>query len=302
MAWRGSARQATNPPHPPTGMRGIQDMKQALTIPKFLRQHANAELRKKDGPWFWVRIPTAMDSLSRQRLVQTAEGRQAYCVYVHLVSVAAKDPPRGVLADERGPFTYEDLALKTALPEKVIRDAVVMLSDPSVAWVEAVGDWESNGVEIPDQAVHSNSDSGSISASPAKRKTAEHFDAFWRVYPKKAGKPNARKKWKDQQLDDIADQVMAGLERCKGSKQWQREGGQYIPHPTTWLNREGWHDELDGTTTQKATKAAWDAITAETKAELLKAVQDADPSVDHRVGNVDTQRAMRKLAKERGLI
>ena len=28
------------------------------------------------------------------------------------------------------------------------------------------------------------------------------------------------------------------------SEQWQADGGKFIPYPATWLNRQGWLDEL----------------------------------------------------------
>jgi len=37
---------------------------------------------------------------------------------------------------------------------------------------------------------------------------------------------------------------MTGLKRWKASEQWTKDGGRYIPHPTTWLNREGWNDAI----------------------------------------------------------
>ena len=37
---------------------------------------------------------------------------------------------------------------------------------------------------------------------------------------------------------------MTALEAQKKSLQWSKEGGQYIPNPTTWLNQERWEDEL----------------------------------------------------------
>jgi len=141
----------------------------ALYIPKFEKKHSNAELRKKEGEWFWVRIPTAMDSLSRQRLMQTSDGREAYCVYVHLVSLAAKDAPRGVLADERGPFDITDIALKTSIPQEVLLRAIDTLKSVSVGWVN---EQEWNGNEIPSEAVHSNSNSYSNSSSEKKKETA----------------------------------------------------------------------------------------------------------------------------------
>ena len=31
----------------------------------------------------------------------------------------------------------------------------------------------------------------------------------------------------------------------KKSKEWKKENGKYIPHPTTWLNQKRWEDELN---------------------------------------------------------
>lgn len=36
--------------------------------------------------------------------------------------------------------------------------------------------------------------------------------------------------------------MMQALGRQKASADWQKDGGQYIPLPTTWLNGERWED------------------------------------------------------------
>jgi hypothetical protein len=38
----------------------------------------------------------------------------------------------------------------------------------------------------------------------------------------------------------------AGLKRWKSSEQWTNDSDRFIPHPTTWLNREGWNDAIAG--------------------------------------------------------
>ena len=83
-------------------------------------------------------------------------------------------------------------------------------------------------------------------ASPAY--TAE-FEAFWQAYPRKVGKDAAFKAWKRKRheippWDELAT-ILARQCRCE---QWQRDGGQYIPHPATWLNQGRWQDELEPTT------------------------------------------------------
>ena len=37
---------------------------------------------------------------------------------------------------------------------------------------------------------------------------------------------------------------MKGLEQQKLSADWKKDGGKYIPYPSTWLNDERWEDEL----------------------------------------------------------
>ena len=276
--------------------------KPAIHIPKFDSKHSNAELRKKEGEWFWVRIPTAMDSLSRQRMMQTSDGRNAYCVYVHLVSLAAKDIPRGVLADERGPFSLADIALKTSIPQEVVRQAIITLKSVQVGWID---EQEWNGNEITSEAVHSNSNSYSNFNSQKKKETHERFAEFWEQYPRKTAKAEAKRRWGRLGCDGFANDVLAGLARCKASKDWKGREAKYLPYPATWLNAEGWLDEPDsgdGQADSRAKAAAWDSLGDAVHAELLAEVQEADPRVDHRVGMLDTQRAMRKLAKQKGLI
>lgn len=38
--------------------------------------------------------------------------------------------------------------------------------------------------------------------------------------------------------------LVTAVERQKCSDQWTRDNGQYIPHPTTWLNQGRWDDVL----------------------------------------------------------
>jgi len=67
------------------------------------------------------------------------------------------------------------------------------------------------------------------------------FEQFWQAYPRKVGKLTALKSYRRAiQIVDPAT-ILVGLERCKIG--WsKRNEPQYIPHPTTWLNRGGWED------------------------------------------------------------
>jgi hypothetical protein len=70
------------------------------------------------------------------------------------------------------------------------------------------------------------------------------FDLFWKAYPKKVGKKDAMKAFaKAKDLPPITD-LIAEVELQSRSVEWQKDGGQFIPHPATWLNRGGWLDEV----------------------------------------------------------
>ena len=75
------------------------------------------------------------------------------------------------------------------------------------------------------------------------------FAAFWAAYPRKVGKRKAESAYTAAigraGGDDPGGTILAGLDRAKRSRDWRREP-EFIPHPTTWLNRDGWEDELDG--------------------------------------------------------
>jgi len=82
--------------------------------------------------------------------------------------------------------------------------------------------------------------------SPSASESADDgFADFWKQYPKKAAKPAAEKAWrKINPSNQLLADLMVGLERQKVSPDWQKDGGQFIPHPATWLNSRRWEDEI----------------------------------------------------------
>ena len=74
--------------------------------------------------------------------------------------------------------------------------------------------------------------------------TLEDFREFWEQCARKVGKGTARRIFLRLPAS-LKPKIFAALELQKKSKQWQEDGGKYIPHPSTWLNREGWEDEAD---------------------------------------------------------
>ncbi len=70
----------------------------------------------------------------------------------------------------------------------------------------------------------------------------DHFDAFWRAYPKKKAKAAAEKAFMKLKVDESLLNIMvSAIELQKQSKQWQDM--QFIPNSATWLNQRRWEDE-----------------------------------------------------------
>lgn len=71
----------------------------------------------------------------------------------------------------------------------------------------------------------------------------EWFSEFWQAYPKKRNKARAKQAFfRIKNIEKVFPVMMQALGRQKASADWQKDGGQFIPLPTTWLNGERWED------------------------------------------------------------
>jgi hypothetical protein len=68
---------------------------------------------------------------------------------------------------------------------------------------------------------------------------------FWKSYPRKAAKGDARKAWlQTAKIRPETGELLQVIEQHKQTEQWLRDGGQFIPYPASWLRAERWEDEL----------------------------------------------------------
>lgn len=75
-----------------------------------------------------------------------------------------------------------------------------------------------------------------------QKSETEHFDSFWKAYPKKVAKQTALKAWKGAKADRIAEKIIEDVKR-RCETEWKGQDVQYIPHPTTYLHQRRWEDE-----------------------------------------------------------
>lgn len=77
--------------------------------------------------------------------------------------------------------------------------------------------------------------------------TSIGFTEFWNAYPQKVGKGAAEKVW--QKLKPETATILAALAWQTKQDAWTKDGGQFIPHPATYLSQKRWEDEKPATAT-----------------------------------------------------
>ena len=104
---------------------------------------------------------------------------------------------------------------------------------------------------------HSKQPSAQSAQAEAEAEAYKHpssapdgFDLFWQAYPKKVSKPAAQRAFKAAKINGHLSEVIGDIEAKKASADWQKENGQFIPNPATYLNQRRWEDEMSSTTKQ----------------------------------------------------
>lgn len=100
------------------------------------------------------------------------------------------------------------------------------------------GECQSSALANPSRPLASSSNSNS-----KIQNYSGAFEKFWSLYPKKTGKQEAWGVW--QKLNPPLERVLTALAWQINMRQWQEDGGKFIPHPTTYLNQGRWEDEPD---------------------------------------------------------
>lgn len=191
------------------------------------RHYESSETRKlKSLPR--VLVPVKHDGKGYRRIIRQANGPTIYGAWILILQLAAKCPVRGVLEDEDGPLTAEDMELKTDCPARIFEEALAFLSRPEVGWVyqkssgsvnaasrfsgaspDAPGDagrfpgvTERNGTEgkrikslsVPESGQDCSAFEAGSQSSRRKRKGPSIFDKIFE-HPERLAIPEAIRSW-----------------------------------------------------------------------------------------------------------
>lgn len=102
------------------------------------------------------------------------------------------------------------------------------------------------------------------------------FQKFWKSYPntkRKGGRPECFKVWSRRKLEASADAIVAHVTAMAASGDWQKNGGEFVPAPATYLNQARW-DGADLNAQSPGEKpwfmSSWQTIVAKGKEFGLK--------------------------------
>lgn len=187
--------------------------------------------------------------------------------FVYVPRSGRKDgAPVTLIASRPGPVWYSS---------RMVRDEYVRKHRGESSWFTAEGDEAGESPkhepkQAPMPPLSDGSSSSSLSSSLSSREgTATQaksgaspagFDELWSRYPKKVGKKDALKAYSAINPDKVVlAKMLKRLQRDKASKQWVKDEGQYIPNPSTWLNRRDWESDDSEPGTKDSAQWAIDA-------------------------------------------
>ena len=114
-----------------------------------------------------------------------------------------------------------------------------------------------NDIKVGTQSTHLRADHiygfpSSIPNNPLTPLTADAVDAcpmfgeFWRLLPahRHIAKAKCLRMWLRKGLEARGERVIAALKADLASEQWRKQGGEFVPHPFTWLNQDRFERDL----------------------------------------------------------
>lgn len=237
----------------------------------------------------WIKLKTEMFSDDKIRLIESMPEADAILViWIKLLIQAGRTNANGyIFLNENVPFTADMLATLFNKPLTIVRLALKTLSEFGMIVIDDNGkilieNWSKHqnveGMEkIREQTrlrVAKHRENQKLLSTTLKKEKDSDTDSeecvtetlqvtlqekdqmfykFWEIYPKKVKKKKSKEKFMKVCKDKLTfEKIINGLNRDIKSKDWSKEEGRFIPHPTAWLNNERWDDETYESDQQQA--------------------------------------------------
>jgi hypothetical protein len=152
-----------------------------------------------------------------------------------IIRYCVKDEPYLAVAHFLDHQTPHHKEVDSAIPAPTCDDAVLTSTlSQACANVEPTMPPVSISVPVPVPVPKTVSNNGA-------KNSAEAFDSFWKLYPKKVDKGHARKAFTAALKKSDLATILAGVTRYAESVRGTEP--RYIAGPSPWLNGERWDDE-----------------------------------------------------------
>lgn len=110
-----------------------------------------------------------------------------------------------------------------------IRESVANIREPSRALAPGTGEQGNRGTDSPPPA---------NAAGDTRADDPDPFDEFWKHYPRKVEKQDARKAWRSALKKTTASELIDAVKAYPFGTD-----PQFVKHAATWLNKGCWADE-----------------------------------------------------------
>ena len=210
-------------------------------------------------------LKTLIDELREFGYLEISQSREcgkfgASIMVAKLPSVSHSEPLTGLPSTVAPSTVSEHTPLNTKvinntnLPPIVPRDTeVAQVTEPLRA--DALTDCDELGTDSileikPDTRQHWRKATEVVQTSnanaPQKPQNAplSDFEVFWALVPRRVGKKVAERAWRAVERRGESQDAIEGMRAYAAAFAQSGTDMKYVPHPSTWLNRRGWEDDL----------------------------------------------------------
>lgn len=186
--------------------------------------------------------PTGYVTVNGRTLGATDIARLAGVTEIECEPLLAELERNGVFSRARNGTIYSRRMIKDHKRAKIAKQNGSQGGNPSLcngkgnSYSDNLQDKGSVKTQIP---ITSNPERKGVTHVTPKN-DPKSFDAFWLAYPNKVGKPKALDAYRRATSRASPEEILRGLSRI--APNWTDP--KFIPHPTTWLNRDGWNDQI----------------------------------------------------------
>lgn len=152
----------------------------------------------------------------------------------------------GEESELKGNERYIWLAAKQDI-DRAVKKAETLRQNGSMGGRPPKANETKENLTKPDETKENQTKAYKVNIKKSKNKENINiaFESFWVAYPRHTNKQAALKVFQRLNPDDeLMQTILNAIAVQRRSDQWTRDGGQYIPHPATWLNGRRWEDEM----------------------------------------------------------